>query len=242
MISTSTIVLNSYVNFNCYAPAVLGNGYQDVEVLAILDYDSANAYINAAVLHASVYPSLPQGTPNDYTAYPYLKIRTNSGKATAVGLPWIIDSSYQVQNAAKMTIVLDSVSPEDQENVRIALSSIGLSNFTITLSAPDVSPSPTPTPTPSPTPSPGGSASASFTYTLNGLQASFTNTSTDPNPITGYHWDFGDGNTSSSQNPTYTYSAAGSYTVVLTITDNQGAQYTSPSSTLTVTAPAPTPG
>jgi PKD repeat protein len=239
MISTSTIVLNSYVNFNLYASAVLGNGYQDVEVLAILDYDSANAYINAAVLHASVFPSLPQGTPNDYTAYPYLKIRTNSGKATAVGLPWIIDSSYQVQNAAKMTIVLDSVSPEDQENVRIALSSIGLNNFTITLSAPDVSPSPSPTPTP--TPSPSGSAQASFTYTLSGLQATFTNTSTDPNPITGYHWDFGDGNTSSAQNPTYTYSAAGSYTVVLTITDNQGHQYTSNSSTLTVTAPAPTP-
>lgn len=156
MISTSVIVLGSYVNFSLYAPAILGAGYEQAKVLGILDYDSANALIPAAQLHASVYPTLPPGTPNDYTAYPYLKILTASGTKTAVGLPWIQDSSYVVNQAAKMTIVLDSVDPDDQNKVTQALNAIGLSNFTITLSAPVApTPSPAPSPTPAaPTPSP----------------------------------------------------------------------------------------
>jgi hypothetical protein len=156
-IATSTIVLNSYVDFNMYAPAILGTGYEDAQVLAILDYDSANNYIDAAVLHASVYPALLAANvsvANDYTSYPYLKIRTAGGQVTAVGLPWIIDSSYVVQEAATMTIVLQSVNPADQNNVKLALTAIGLSNFTITLSAAPTSPTPTPTPSPTPTPTP----------------------------------------------------------------------------------------
>jgi len=138
MISTASIVLNSYVNFTLANAAILGNGYSDAQVLGILDYDSANAYGNMAQLHAAIYPSLPPGTPNDYTAYPYLKILTASGQKTAVGLPWIVDSSFVIQQAAKLTIVLDSVNPADQTNIKLALSALGLTNFTITLAAPVV--------------------------------------------------------------------------------------------------------
>lgn len=135
MISTASIVLPSTVNFSQYAPAIIGAGYEGARVLAILDADSASAYIDAAAIHASIYPALaPQGTPNDYTAYPYLKLKLASGQTTAVGLPWIIDASYVVVQTAKMTIVLDSVSPTDQNNVKAALSAIGLSNISITLS------------------------------------------------------------------------------------------------------------
>jgi hypothetical protein len=135
MLATSTIVLGSIVNFSQYAPAIIGQGYVGATVLAILDWESAQAYINPATVHASVYPSLPGGTPNDFTAYPYLKIKTASGQTTAVGFPWIIDSSYQVQTAAKLTIVVDSVSPSDQNNIKAALSALGFTNATITITS-----------------------------------------------------------------------------------------------------------
>jgi hypothetical protein len=136
MINTDTIVLNSLVNFSQYAPAIIGQGYQGAKILAILDADSANAYINTATVHASVFPFLPAGTPNDPTGYPYLKIKTASGQTTAVGLPWIQDDSFVVQTAAKLTIVIDSVSPADQNNITAMLAALNITNFTITSSAP----------------------------------------------------------------------------------------------------------
>lgn len=135
MLATSAIVLGSIVDFSQYSPSVIGTGYKGATVLAILDWESAQAYINPATIHASIYSSLPAGTPNDYQAYPYLKIRTASGNVTAVGFPWIQDSTYQVQTAAKLTIVVDSVSPADQNNIKAALAALGFINATITVSA-----------------------------------------------------------------------------------------------------------
>lgn len=241
MLSTSSIVLNSYVNFNCYAPAILGTGYQGAEVLAILDYDSANRITpNLAVLWASVYPSIQaQGYVNDYTKYPYLKLRTSNGTMVAVAFPWIQDTSFLVQQAASLTLVIDSVNPADQANITAALASIGITNFTITSAAPVTSPTPSPTPTPS-----GGSATtaaADFNFTINGLQVAFTDTSIDPHSISAWAWNFGDSSgTATVKNPTYTYAGSGTYVVTLTVTDSTNTSYQT-EGTVTVTAPAPTP-
>jgi PKD repeat protein len=243
MLSTSSIVLNSYVNFNCYAPAVLGSGYQGAEVLAILDYDSANRITpNLAVLWASVYPSIQSlGYVNDYTKYPYLKLRTSNGTMVAIAFPWIQDTSYLVQQAASLTIVIDSVNPADQANITAALASIGVTNFTITSAAPVTAPTPTPTPTPSPGGGSADTAAADFNFTVSGLQATFTDTSIDPSTITAWSWNFGDSSgVSTVQNPSYTYAAGGTYVVTLTITDSTNTSYQT-EGTVTVTAPAPSP-
>lgn len=234
MISTSSIVLNSYVNFSCYAPAILGNGYQNAEVLAILDYATANIFIDAAVLHAGVYPSIQaNGVPNDYTKYPYLKIRTASGQVTVVGLPWIVDASYVVETAVQITLTINSVSPADQNNIKLALAAIGITSFIMAVGAAPAAPV-SPTPTPAPT---GGTSStspvASFNYVLNGLQVTFTDTSVDAGGITAWNWDFGDGSVATLQNPAHTYAAAGTYSVQLTITDGNDDSYLA-SATVTV--------
>lgn len=133
MINTADIVFQSIVNFNQYAPAIIGNGYDGAKVLAILDADSANQYINTATVHASIYPLLPAGTPDDPTAYPYLKLKLASGSVTAVGLPWIVDSSWVVQDRAKLTIVMDSVDPDDRNRITAALVALGFNDFTVTV-------------------------------------------------------------------------------------------------------------
>lgn len=56
MINSSEIAFQSIVNFSQYAPAIIGNGYEGAKVLAILDADSANQYINTATIHASIFP------------------------------------------------------------------------------------------------------------------------------------------------------------------------------------------
>lgn len=134
MINPATIVFQSIVNFSQYAPAVIGAGYEGAKVLAILDADSANQYINTATVHASIFPYLPAGTPNDPTAYQYLKLKLSSGETTAVGLPWIEDSSWVVQTRAKLTIVMDSVDPDDRNKITAALVALGFNNFAISVS------------------------------------------------------------------------------------------------------------
>lgn len=134
MINPATIVFQSIVNFSQYAPAIIGSGYEGAKVLALLDADSANQYINTATVHASIFPYLPAGTPNDAAAYQYLKLKLSSGETTAVGLPWIDASSWVVQTRAKLTIVMDSVDPDDRNTITAALVALGFNNFSVTAS------------------------------------------------------------------------------------------------------------
>lgn len=142
MISPSTIVIQSLVNFSTYEPSILGDGFTGARVLSILDSDDAQRFINPGQLHAALWPKLPSGTPNDFTAYPYLKVRTQAGTVTAVGLPWIVDETYELAERSKLTIVVGSASPQDQNNIRQALSAIGIQSFTIVAGAPVSTPTP----------------------------------------------------------------------------------------------------
>lgn len=134
MLSTTQISLFSYISFSLYAPAVLGNGYQNAQVLGILTADDAVKYNPVATIHADIFPSLPAGTKDDYTSYPYLRLKLDDGNQVAIGLPWIIDSSYVVNNTQKLTIVVASTTPDDQNRIKAALSALGIQNFTVELS------------------------------------------------------------------------------------------------------------
>lgn len=125
MLNTSTIPLNAIVSFELYASSVLGSGYQGAKILAILDADSAFAYIDPPAMHANVYSSLPAGTPDAYDGYNYLKLKLASGQVTAIGIPWIKDETFAVSSTRKMQITIDNVSPADQNKVLLALSGAG---------------------------------------------------------------------------------------------------------------------
>lgn len=55
--------INTIYNFTLYGSSVLGTGYKNATVMALLDFDSAIAIQDVVSLHASVYASLPSGTP-----------------------------------------------------------------------------------------------------------------------------------------------------------------------------------
>lgn len=127
MLSTTAIPINAIVSFELYASSVLGTGYQGAKILAILDADSAFAYIDPPAMHANVYPSLPAGVPDAYDGYSYLKLKLASGQVTAIGIPWIKDDTFTVSTTRKMQITIDNVSPDNQNKVLLALSAAGFS-------------------------------------------------------------------------------------------------------------------
>lgn len=125
MLSLSQLVLNATVSFDLYPSQLLGTGFKRAKLLAILDAATAQNWIDPIAQHANVFPTLPNGTPNKFDAYPYLKLKLASGQVTAIGLPWIKDETFVIATTRSIQITIDDVSPADQDAIMLALSANG---------------------------------------------------------------------------------------------------------------------
>ena len=120
--------LKGVYSFNVYPVAILGTAFKNVTVMGIIDQETANAAgFDTVAEHAAVYATLPTGTPNDPSAYNYLKVRLPSGTTKILGLPWIIESSIQVVNLGTFTVKIANESANDQQAVIDALTANGFS-------------------------------------------------------------------------------------------------------------------
>lgn len=132
MLAIADIPLNSTVSFDLHPAAILGASYKRAKILAIVDADSTPYFgLDAAAMHANVYPTLPGGVPNDHRAYMYLKLKLASGQITCVGIPWIVDASMVVETTRKIQITVDNVTPEQQNLIVQALSANGFGAVSI---------------------------------------------------------------------------------------------------------------
>jgi hypothetical protein len=121
-------------NFKVYPAALLGNDFNGVTILAIMDRDSAAKEIDPQGKHIQVYPFLPAGTPNDPNAYDYIKIRTSAGIVTILGIAWIDPSSIVLVSQRTATIVVDNVNAGDVPRIVNALSQNGFRSVSVSLS------------------------------------------------------------------------------------------------------------
>ena len=120
-------------SFNVYPSPILGNGYKNVTVLAILDYSTAIGFADIEAVHENVFKYLPAGTPNRPQDFDYLLIRTESGVNTVVGIPWIVEESIQLIESLKINVVIEGASTSDVERLRGCLSQNGFDNITISI-------------------------------------------------------------------------------------------------------------
>lgn len=126
MLAISQIPFNGVVSFDLYPSALLGTGYKNAKVLGIVDSESCKYFgVDPQAQHVAVYPTLPSGTPNAANQYPWLKLQLASGNITAIGLPWIVDSSFEVVSSASMRFTVAGVAPGQQNRILEALSAIG---------------------------------------------------------------------------------------------------------------------
>lgn len=137
MLTVSQLPINASCSFQVYPSAVLGASFTGAKILAILDADTCYSLgFDVASLHANVYPTLPEGTPNDYTAYSYVKFKLASGQVTVIGIPWIIDNTFQVSTNRTVNLSIDNVSDEDVNKILLALSANGYSAVKVSYPTP----------------------------------------------------------------------------------------------------------
>ncbi|MNP71325.1 hypothetical protein D3C76_1676970 [compost metagenome] len=75
--------------------------------------------------HVNVYPSLPAGTPDDPTAYMYVRIQHPSGEFEILGLPWIRESTIVSMNFDVLYAKISQVKPDDFEHILALLGANG---------------------------------------------------------------------------------------------------------------------
>jgi hypothetical protein len=128
--------LGQVLSFDVYPAQVLGNNFENVTILGLLDPQSANQIIDIVGSHAAVYPYLPSANnvPNDPTQYNYIKIRTQSGQISALGMPWVNESTISATTNQVITALVQGVTASDVQNVINALTTNGYPNISVTIS------------------------------------------------------------------------------------------------------------
>lgn len=125
MLNLQDLPLGATVSFEFHSAAMLGTGYKNAKLLAILDADTARQFIDPVAMHANVYPTLPPSTPDRYDGYHYLKLRLANGSIDVVGIPWIKDETFVEVTTKSMRLTVENVAPADQNKVIEALSANG---------------------------------------------------------------------------------------------------------------------
>lgn len=125
--------LKKVYNFDVYPATILGNDFQNVTIMAVMDYESAIQLADIPARHVNVFPYLPSGTPDDPAMYDYVKIKTASGENTILGIPWINLDTLTLVQSLTIVATIDGVSGADVERVRVALVQNGYNNLDIKL-------------------------------------------------------------------------------------------------------------
>jgi len=120
-------------SFTVYPSYILGTDFKNVVVLGVVNYEIASKYADIYALHAQVYPTLPEDTPNNPESYDYLLIKTTTGNKTVVGLPWIKEETIAVVDSKTIQVLISQVSANDITAIRNALVQNGFMNLKIDL-------------------------------------------------------------------------------------------------------------
>ena len=117
-------------NFQVYPSALLGANFTRVKLMALLSADGVREF-EPAIKHRQVYPSLPDGTPDDFRLYLYGKFTLENGEVTVIGLPWIKEETLKVNTNTTVTVVLQNVSAADIPRLSNTLRSNNFTDFEV---------------------------------------------------------------------------------------------------------------
>lgn len=132
MASQDQFPLLKQVSFEVYPSIILGNSFNNVKVMGIVDADTARMLgLDAAAMHTNVYPTLPQGSVDAFDEYLYVRVKHSNGQQSILGLPWIKADSVRVLDYTNVTVRVGNVSPGDYERILQALAANGFNEVEI---------------------------------------------------------------------------------------------------------------
>jgi len=127
------LVFGNVISFDVYPATIIGSRFVDVKVLALLDKETANLWIDAEAMHANVYPTLPAGVPDDPSQYQYVKFKHTNGTVSILGIPWINPDSITLSQRGTLTITVNDVGTVDKDRIIRALAANGYRIAKLTL-------------------------------------------------------------------------------------------------------------
>lgn len=126
--------LRQVYDFDVYPSSLIGNNFKGVTILAIMDRQTANKEVDVQALHIQIFPLLPANSaPNDPDGYDYVKIKTQSGETTILGMPWIKADTVRLVESRTIMVKIGGVASADIIRVRDALAQNGFSNVEISI-------------------------------------------------------------------------------------------------------------
>lgn len=131
MISSSAFKPDGKYSFEVYPAALLPTDFSNITVLGVINERLARKFIATRELHANYYPMLPEGTPNDATAYSYLHIMLATGVETVVGLAWIKPDSVKSTTWNTYDVTVQTSDPDAANRIRLALVSNNFNDIEI---------------------------------------------------------------------------------------------------------------
>lgn len=118
-------------SFNTLAPAFLGSAIAHAKLLSIMDANTARKFEAIDQKFAQIYPTLPVGTPTDVNSVMYYLFQQQNGTNVVIADPWIDKTSIELIELITITATVARASLSDVDKVRIALSSAGITDFTV---------------------------------------------------------------------------------------------------------------
>lgn len=116
-------------SFRLHSAAIIPIDFTSVVILGIGGYEVV-PFIDPASLHVSIYPTLPAETPNDYRLYQYAIVRLPNGVVTAVGLPWIDETSLKIETNSNVELVVPNADATDISKLKVILAGHGYHDVT----------------------------------------------------------------------------------------------------------------
>ena len=127
-VSKYDVQINQAYNFTLLAPQILGTGYSNATLKAVLPYSLANTVMSVAALHAAALPSLPAGTPSDPSQLVYYMLVTSTGAEVVVAEDWLA-SAPVLLTTTTLTVRISNVSPSDQARISAILNANNYTSF-----------------------------------------------------------------------------------------------------------------
>lgn len=105
-------------------------------MLSILDPDTASSFKDVRALHNQILPTISStvagGVNAKWDSYSYVRILFENGQTDILGLPWIKDETFKIDNRLTVTAVVNNVEVADVETIRRILVKNGFTNISIT--------------------------------------------------------------------------------------------------------------
>lgn len=126
--------VGNYYSFSTYAPAILGQDYKKLRLMAVGDYSTASMFENVDVVLNNILAYLGPQANDDASKDQYLIFKTESGSIKVFGTTWINMTTVETAVSQIVTVTVEGASLTDATRIREILAAAGYNKVTTKVS------------------------------------------------------------------------------------------------------------